>query len=89
LDVGRALRTATPAQRRGLEARDAGCFNCGAPPALCHAHHIDAWSADHGATDIELLVLACHDCHILMHEGGHTVIRGPDGTWTLQPSRGP
>jgi hypothetical protein len=89
LDVGRALRTATPAQRRGLEARDRGCFNCGAPAARCHAHHLDEWSADHGCTNIEALVLACHDCHILVHEAGHTPIRGPDGRWTLQPPRGP
>jgi 5-methylcytosine-specific restriction protein A len=86
LDVGRALRTATPAQRRGLDARDGGCFNCGAPAARCHVHHIDEWSAQHGCTDIELLVLACHDCHILVHEHGHTPIRGPDGRWTLQPA---
>jgi hypothetical protein len=88
LDVGRALRTATPAQRRGLEARDRGCFNCGAPAARCHVHHIDEWSADHGCTNIDMLVLACHDCHILIHEAGHTAIRRPDGRWTLSPSRG-
>jgi hypothetical protein len=86
LDVGRALRTATAAQRRGLEARDGGCFNFGAPPARCHAHHVDEWSAHHGFTDIDLLVLACHDCHILMHEGGHRVIRGRDGRWALHAS---
>jgi hypothetical protein len=36
-----------------------------------------------GSTDIADLVLACHDCHILTHEGGHQVSRRPDGTWTL------
>jgi hypothetical protein len=85
LDLGRSRRTATTAQRRCLEARDGGCFNCGAPAARCHVHHVDEWSADHGATDIDLLVLACRDCHILVHEGHHTLIRGPDGRWALQP----
>jgi hypothetical protein len=89
LDVGRSLRTATPAQRRGLEARDGGCFNCGAPPARCHVHHVDEWKADHGATDIDLLVLACRDCHILVHEGRRTLIRGPDGRWRLEPGSSP
>jgi 5-methylcytosine-specific restriction protein A len=36
LDVGRARRTATDAQHRGLEARDRCCFNCGAPPGMCN-----------------------------------------------------
>jgi hypothetical protein len=85
LDVGRSLRTASPAQRRGLEARDGGCFNCGAPPTRCHVHHVDEWAADHGPTDIDLLVLACHDCHILLHEGHHTLVRGPDKRWALGP----
>ena len=85
LDVGRSRRSAIPAQRRGLEATGTGCFNCGAPPARCHIHHVDEWAADHGPTDIELLVLACRDCHILVHEGGHTLVRGPDGHWTLRP----
>jgi 5-methylcytosine-specific restriction protein A len=85
LDVGRARRTATDAQHRGLEARDGGCFNCGAPPSRCHAHHIDHWAAHDGCTDIDRLVLVCHDCHILLHEGGHRVVRQPGGGWALAP----
>jgi hypothetical protein len=89
LDIGRSRHTATPAQHRGLEARDGGCFNCGAPPARCHVHHVHEWSADHGPTNIDLLVLACHDCHILTHEGGRTVVRGADGRWMLGSPRPP
>jgi hypothetical protein len=87
LDVGRARRTATDAQHRGLEARDGGCFNCGAPPSRCHAHHIDHWAAHGGRTDIHRMVLVCHDCHILLHEGGHQVVRQPEGAWILVPPR--
>jgi hypothetical protein len=85
LDVGRARRTATDAQHRGLEARDGGCFNCGAPPSRCHAHHIDHWAAHHGCTDLDRLVLVCHDCHILLHEGGYRVVRQPGGGWARAP----
>jgi hypothetical protein len=85
LDVGRARRTATDAQHRGLQARDGGCFNCGAPPSRCHAHHIDHWAAHNGRTDIHRMVLVCHDCHILLHEGGYTVVRQPGGRWALAP----
>ena len=56
LDHGRAVRTATPAQRRALAARDRGCVICGRPPRRCDAHHLLAWE-DGGPTDLCNLVL--------------------------------
>jgi N-acyl-D-aspartate/D-glutamate deacylase len=53
LDLGRAVRTVTPAQRRALTARDRGCIipGCTAPLAACDAHHIHYWRHG-GRTDI-------------------------------------
>ena len=80
LDVGRAVRTVTPAIRRALDARDGGCAwsGCDLPPAWCDAHHIEHW-ADGGPTSLENLQLLCRRHHGVVHEGGdpHTGRRAP------------
>lgn len=43
LDVGRASRVVTVAQRRALAVRDKGCIGCAAPVAWCEAHHVRHW----------------------------------------------
>lgn len=82
LDVGRAVRTVTPAIRRALDARDGGCVwaGCDLPPAWCDAHHIEHW-ADGGPTSLENLQLLCRRHHGVVHEGGdpHTGRRAPPG----------
>ena len=47
LAVGRTERTATPAQRRVLAARDKGCIipGCGVAAEACQVHHVTEWSA--------------------------------------------
>ena len=52
LAVGRTARTATPAQRRALAARDRGCVipGCAIPAEACQVHHLVEW-ADGGTTD--------------------------------------
>ena len=47
LAVGRTARTATPAQRRALAARDQGCIipGCGIPAEACQTHHVQDWAA--------------------------------------------
>ena len=57
---GRTRRTASPAQRFALTARDGGCSfpGCDTPPAWTQAHHIVAW-ADGGLTNLENLTLIC------------------------------
>lgn len=64
LAVGRTARTATPAQRRALAARDRGCVipGCGVPAEACQTHHVQEWAAG-GASDIENLVLLCWAHH--------------------------
>ena len=32
-----------------------------------------------GATDLDNLVALCRRHHVAVHEGGHRLIRGPDG----------
>lgn len=80
LAVGRTARTATPAQRRALAARDRGCIipGCRIPAESCQAHHITEWARG-GATDIDNLVLICWAHH-----------RQVDlRMWTIRPGRPP
>jgi hypothetical protein len=72
LDVGTEERFVTRAIRRALNARDTGCIICGAPPAMCEAHHIIHW-ADGGPTSLDNLVLLCKREHIDTHKGHWTI----------------
>jgi hypothetical protein len=74
LDVGRAHRLATPAQRQALAVRDGGCVipACACPPEDADAHHVIPWSAG-GPTDLSNLVLACPAHHQQIHTGLWTV----------------
>ncbi|MDO3398125.1 DUF222 domain-containing protein [Nocardioides sp. SOB44] len=69
LDVGRAKRYFTPAQRIAMGIRDGGCTarGCDAPPAMCHAHHDDPWSC-HGHTDLARGRLLCPFHHRRIHD---------------------
>ncbi|WP_203971360.1 HNH endonuclease signature motif containing protein [Planotetraspora silvatica] len=64
LDMGRAVRLATGAQRRAVYARYATCWidGCPLPATLCQIDHADNW-VDGGMTDLRLLGPACqfHD----------------------------
>ncbi|MEA2010225.1 MAG: DUF222 domain-containing protein [Actinomycetota bacterium] len=72
LDVGRRVRTVTPAMRRALELRDGGCTwaGCTAPASWCDAHHIIHW-ADGGVTALINLILLCRKHHTAIHNGKH------------------
>ncbi|MGH3646980.1 MAG: DUF222 domain-containing protein [Micromonosporaceae bacterium] len=60
LELGRAQRLFTSAQRRALTIRDKGCAFpcCDLPPAWCQAHHVTHW-IDGGASDTNNGVLLC------------------------------
>jgi hypothetical protein len=81
LDLGRAVRTATDAQKKALAWRDGGCVypHCDRPPWLCDAHHLQEWLADQGPTDLDELVLICRPHHRRLHEGGEILHRTPAG----------
>ena len=76
LDVGRARRLATSAQRAGLIVRDGGCVfpGCDCPYGWCEAHHLIPFEQG-GATDLDNLALLCRHHHHLVHEGRWVLAR--------------
>ena len=74
LHLGRTRRTASPAQRLALAARDRGCSfpGCDRPPAWCETHHVTPW-ADGGTTDLDNTTLLCGFHHREHTKRGWTV----------------
>jgi hypothetical protein len=100
LDLGRAVRTATPAQRRALAVRDKGCTApwCTKGPKWTTPHHIEFWTDPRGGpggrTDIGNLALMCEtDHHVVHHEGWDIRLRNGTVEWIpptwLDPQRRP
>jgi hypothetical protein len=87
LHLGRARRTASPAQRFALAARDGGCSfpSCDRPPDWCETHHITPW-ADGGTTDLDNTTLLCGFHHREHGKRGWTV-RLVDGIPEWTPPR--
>lgn len=77
LDVGRATRVPSSAQRQALVIRDGGCKfpGCSRPPPWCDAHHITHWLHG-GPTDLDNLMLLCRRHHALVHQGAATIRDG-------------
>ncbi len=90
LDMGRAVRYATPAQRRALAVRDGGCVwpGCDKPPAWADAHHVVPVQ-DGGPTDLANMALLCRRHHGLTHSTGWTMHAADDGWfwWQAPPGR--
>lgn len=78
LDVGRATRTWSTAQRTAITARDHHCRGpgCDRPPDWCHIHHIRWWSKG-GRTDLDNGILLCTRHHRMVHEGNWTIRLNP------------
>lgn len=79
LDISRRTRTITPAIRRALDHRDAGCTwdGCDAPASWCDAHHIQHW-ADGGPTTLGNLTLLCRKHHTATHQGKQPTRGSPE-----------
>jgi Domain of unknown function (DUF222)/HNH endonuclease len=77
LEVGRATRVVSAAQRTALAVRDGGCVfpSCDRPVAWCEAHHLRHWLHG-GPTDLGNLVLLCRAHHRAVHEG-HQLLHPP------------
>lgn len=99
LDHGRAVRTATAAQRRALVARDGPTCavpGCDVPAGWTQAHHVVHWTP-HGLTDLDNMHLGCEFHHARIHAGDLVVrmIDGrprfflPDGRELVDPRAGP
>jgi hypothetical protein len=82
LDLGRTTRSTPPKFKRALAVRDRHCVfpGCRMPPNKCSPHHILWWGKHCGPTSLWNLALLCHHHHHLVHEGGWTMARAPDGT---------
>ena len=86
LHHGRQHRYATPAQIRGLIARDKGCVLCRADISECEANHLIPWNAPlQGKTNIDQMALVCTDCHHFIHDTKQTLCRN-GGLWKLRPA---
>lgn len=81
IEVGRAKRVVTPAQRRALVARDGGCVwpGCDRPPSQTSVHHLIHWARG-GTTDLPNEALVCLFHHFRLHEGGWNLVKQSDGT---------
>ena len=73
LDVGRARRLATHAQRVALKAMYGVCPEpgCAKPIDNGRAHHVKPWdpATGNGPTDLANLALICDDTHTRIHQG--------------------
>jgi hypothetical protein len=96
INLGRARRTPSAAQRHAIVARDQGCRwpGCNRPAGWCQAHHARPWHPD-GPTDVDNLVLFCDHHHDVLHRPGWSMtfdgnelhIYRPDGTEVLADNR--
>ncbi len=84
LDLGRARRIASPAQRVALVARDKACVGCGATANWCQAHHIIPWAVQ-GNTDLDDMCLLCSRCHHRVHDDRWQVRKSASGKYHLKP----
>ncbi len=80
LDLGRAKRLFSPAQRKALLIRDQTCRaeGCDTPGTWCDAHHLDPWHTG-GPTDLSNAILLCSHHHHRVHDTGHGTDRLPNG----------
>ncbi|QCX26573.1 DUF222 domain-containing protein [Nocardioides jishulii] len=72
LDLGRASRLFTKAQRRALLLRDRTCRaeGCDIPGTWSEAHHLRPWQGG-GETDLHNAVLLCSHHHHRVHDPGY------------------
>jgi hypothetical protein len=89
LNLGRARRLFSTAQRRALELRDRGCTfpGCHQPARACEAHHQDHW--EHGGpTDLRNGCLLCDHHHDQAHrQDWHSRLSPTNGHVEWQPPR--
>ena len=87
LDLGRAARLFTPAQKLAIVERDGGCAwpGCRRPPSHAQAHHIRWWKRDRGPTDLANGVMLCSHHHHRVHNDGWQISVRDHRTWFTPP----
>lgn len=88
LNLFRARRIASPAQRIMLIARDGGCTKPGCTVGAygCQAHHATADWAAGGNTNVDDMALACGpDNRLVDDDGGYSTTINPDGVVQWHP----
>ena len=88
LDLFRARRVASPAQRIMLIARDGGCTKpgCTVPAYGCQVHHAERDWADDGQTNVDELGLACGpDNRMVGSDGWGTRVNGDNDVEWIPP----
>lgn len=81
LDLGRAARLFSPAQRKAMAVRDKRCraAGCSVVAEWCEAHHFrEPWSQG-GRTDLEDGILLCSFHHHRAHDDRYLTEALPDG----------
>ena len=89
LDLGRTVRKATRAQRRGLKALYRTCAIPGCAVCFddCTMHHVRWWRHG-GRTDLANLLPVCSKHHHCIHDRGWAVELGPDRALTVRTPDG-
>ena len=84
LDLGRANRFATEAQRiaKTIQARGCQIDGCDCPPGMTHLHHLKRW-ADGGTTNLDDLVMICPRHHSRAHDTRYEMRQLPTGKFTF------
>ena len=88
LDLGRARRLFSRAQRLALAERDGGCAwpGCPHPPSYTEAHHIRWWNAHGGSTDLDNGILLCSSHHHRVHDDGWQISVRDQVPYFIPPS---
>jgi hypothetical protein len=85
LDLGRARRLFSPAQRKAMAIRDRECTaqGCSIPAAWCEAHHHQKPWSQGGKTDLADGKLLCSFHHHRAHDPGWITSHQPNGSTTF------
>jgi len=88
LDLGRAKRLYSPAQRKALAIRDKHCRadGCTVPATWCDSHHLEPWSQG-GKTDLNTGILLCGHHHRRIHDPKYGTSRMPNGDYRFHLRR--
>jgi hypothetical protein len=89
LDLGRASRVASRAQRRALRGLYATCAipGCAVKYDNCKLHHL-IWWENGGTTDLHNMLPLCEKHHHCVHDRGWTLTLGPRRELTVQTPDG-